>query len=135
MTDNERFLAWLNGTDSTGTKTKSVPTAVKARKPSSVIVLNAELAKPIGIVGGLTPGGKGNSKRTGYVGLRTYSREHTSDITVTTAAGDVYTVRQSRRRKSTSRTTTRIDTRVVVRDTANDYSTRLARFGATGNVE
>lgn len=71
--------------------------AVRTKKQP--VALNAELAKPMGIAGGLTPGGKGNSKRTGYVGARLSDSSITSDCVVTTAAGDTYTLRRSRTTK------------------------------------
>lgn len=106
-TDAERFTAWLNGTPEPTRKvskrkqSNTVKVTVRKPTPNGVKVMIRADAKAIGMVSAMTPGGKGNSKRTGYVGLRTYSREHTSDITVTLPSGDVYTIKQARRRSTT----------------------------------
>lgn len=100
---SDSFMDWLNNSEPLPKNSNIRPrstTATAKAKPKRVakqpITLNAELAKPMGIVGGLTPGGKGNSKRTGYVGARLHDSSITSDCVVTTAAGDTYTLRRSR---------------------------------------
>lgn len=95
QTDAEIFADWLKGTTTVTTTRKR-----SNRKPKVTVTLNSELAKPIGIVGGLTPGGKGNSKRTGYIGARTSAPELTSDCIVTTANGDRYTLKRRRNHRT-----------------------------------
>lgn len=62
---------------------------------------------------------------------REHAPEITSDVTVRTASGDVYTVK----RLSRTRTTRATAKATTVRDAARDYNARLTQFGAIGNID
>jgi hypothetical protein len=69
-TDAERFAEWLNPSPKkvSKRKTNTVTVTVKPRvTPNGVKVMIRADAKAIGMVSAMTPGGKGNSKRFGYV--------------------------------------------------------------------
>lgn len=120
-TDAERFNDWLN-------EGAYVPKAKKSRAKKVPLYLNRELALPQGISDGISVGGKQAHNWRGKIGHRLTDATITSDVVVTTASGDTYTVR--RRRRSSTPTV-----RVSGRDYAADYATLQRIAGTIGNVE
>jgi hypothetical protein len=121
QTDSERFNAWLHETDYVS------PNAKKRKAAKVPLYLNRELALPQGIADGISVGGKQAHNWRGKIGHRLSDRSITSDVVVTTAQGDTYTIR---RRRSTTPTV-----RVAGRDYAADYATLQRIAGTIGNVE
>lgn len=141
MSDADIFAQWLTS-ESLPKGSKSLPRnittarAKSARKPKvQPITLNAELAKPMGIVGGLTPGGKGNDKRTGYIGARLHDATVTSDCVVTIASGDTYTLKRSRTHKPLTKSQEALVRTIAANRLERHHKITAGDLEAIGNID
>ena len=119
QTDSQIFAEWLAGEQYT-------PKLAKARKKKVPVYLNRELALPQGIADGTSVGGIQASNYRGKIGARLSDASITSDVVVTTASGDTYTIARRRTRSTPT-------VRVSGKDYAADYATLQRIAGITGD--